>query len=280
MLHAIVDALYIQKRGTPDDEYAELIRAISEATRLPIELEGVYHWIAFLPSRQDPRLPVANRYFGVFRDGEIKIRGIETRRHDTPPFIKRAQNEMIAILAQAQTRGEFRARMSEVLNLAAHYLDALYAGKIPFEQLVITQRLSREPQTYRTNHLNAIVAKQLLNSGVELAAGERIQYVILENDAPVPSDRARAVEQLDGTLAYDAERYAELLVRSVTTLLSGLGVKQTTLEKHFAAQRALPAQLSSPLDKAARQELPLPPPELPLFAWAKQNRAATAAAPT
>lgn len=240
MLHAIVDALYLHKPRARDEDYAELVRAISDTTRLPIELEGIYHWIAFLPSRQDPRLGVANRYFGVFRDGEIKVRGIETRRHDTPSFIQRAQTEMIALLAQATDRAAFRRQMRAVVQLAADYLDRLYAGQIPFEQLAITQRLSRDPREFRVNHLNALVARQLLESGVELAAGERIQYVIMEHAARVPSERARPVEQLDGACGYDAERYAELLVRSVATLLSCVGVSQRQLENHFAAPRALP----------------------------------------
>lgn len=262
MLHAIVDALYIQKQNARDSDYAELTRAIADTTRLPIELEGVYHWIVFLPSRQDPRLPVANRYFGVFRDGEIKMRGIETRRHDTPPFVKRAQNEMIEILAQATNRAEYRARLTDVLDLAAGVLDALHVGQIPFDELIITQRLSRLPTAYRTNHLNALVARQLLASGVELAAGERIQYVILDNRARVPSDRVRPLEQLDGSLAYDAARYAELFLRSLTTLLACVGVSQSRLEKHFAAYRALP--------KPERPHL-APPRDLPLFEWAEKN---------
>jgi DNA polymerase-2 len=36
---------------------------------------------------------VANRYFGVFQSGEIKVRGIELRRHDTPDFIKELQQQ-------------------------------------------------------------------------------------------------------------------------------------------------------------------------------------------
>ena len=32
-------------------------------------------------------MPVPNRYFGVFEDGTLKVRGIEERRHDTA-FIK------------------------------------------------------------------------------------------------------------------------------------------------------------------------------------------------
>lgn len=265
LLHAIVDALYIQKPNTRPDEYTELTRAIFETTRLPIELEGIYHWIAFPPSRQDARLGVSNRYFGVFTTGEIKMRGIEARRHDTPPFIKRAQTEMLDLLAQAKTRAEFRARAREVLNFALGVLDTLRAGQIPFQDLTITQRLSRDPRDFKTNHLNAIVARQHLAQGIELAAGESIRYVILDNAARVPYDRARPLEQLDGSLAYDADRYANLFIQSVTTLFAALGVSQPQLEKHFAAQLALP--------KPARPPLPLP-----LFAWAARQSTITPSA--
>jgi len=38
-------------------------------------MDGVYRWVVFLPSRVNERVPVANRYFGVFQSGEIKVRG-------------------------------------------------------------------------------------------------------------------------------------------------------------------------------------------------------------
>ena len=49
-----------------------MLEAIQHQTGLQIALDGVYRWVAFLPSKRDPRAPVANRYFGVFQDGEIK----------------------------------------------------------------------------------------------------------------------------------------------------------------------------------------------------------------
>lgn len=263
MIHAIVDALYLRKPDATDRDYQSLIQAISNTTRLPIELEGIYHWIAFLPSRQDPLLPVANRYFGVMRDGELKVRGIEARRSDTPPFIRDAQTALLHILAQATNRAEFRARMAEALQLAGDYLDTLRAGQVPFYRLAVTQRLSREPRAYRTHHLNALVARQLLDGGVELAPGERIQYVILDNAARIPTDRARPLEHLDGSLGYDADRYSEFLIRSVATLFSCIGFSQPALEQHFAIRRALP--------QPDRPRLPPPATDLPLFAWAAKN---------
>lgn len=263
MLHAIVDSLWLQKKNTRDEEYDELTRAISAATQLPIELEGVYNWIAFLPSRQDPRLPVANRYFGAFRDGEVKMRGIEARRSDTPPFIRRAQEEMIRLLAPAANRAEFRERARDVLKLSLDYLDLLRAGQIPFDQLVITQHLSRDPADpalpHSKNTLNAIVAKELLGRGVPLSPGESIRYVIVEQKAKAPGDRARALEHLDGSFGYDVEKYTELFLRSVTTLFASLGVTQPILEKYLGEWRA------SRLTANARPQLPPPQYALPLF---------------
>ncbi len=68
-------------------DFQEVIDEISRQTTLGVSLDGVYRWVAFLPSRMDPRVPVANRYYGVFQDGSLKIRGIEARRRDTPPWV-------------------------------------------------------------------------------------------------------------------------------------------------------------------------------------------------
>jgi len=239
MLHAIVDAIFVQKRNAREEEYTELTHAISEATQLRIDIEGIYHWVAFLPSRQDPQLPVANRYFGVFKDGEVKLRGIEARRADTPSFIKNAQEELLGVLAGATNRKEFQARIPQVIEMTCGYLDQLRSGQVSFEELAITQSLSRHPSEYTKQTLNAIVGKQLLESGVELSAGQRIRYVITEHKARVPNDRARALEHLDGSLGYDAEWYGELLLRAVESLLAPVGICADMLREQIA--RELPA---------------------------------------
>lgn len=236
MLHAIVDAIYIHKKNARPEEYGQLTREISAATGLRIDLEGIYHWIAFLPWRQDPLLPVANRYFGVFQDGEVKIRGIEARRADTPAFIRNAQEAMLQILAGATNREEFRARTIEVMRLTCGYLDRLRSGQVPFEELTITQRLSRDPREYKTNTLNAVVAHQLQDSGVELTPGESIRYVIVEYGAKARDDRARALEHLDGSLGYDAERYGELLLRAIETLLAPAGITKEMFQDWIARE--------------------------------------------
>jgi len=168
------------------------------------------------------------------------MRGIEARRADTPAFIKNAQEELLGVLAGATNRKEFQARISQVIEMTCGYLDQLRSGQVPFEDLAITQSLSRHPSDYTKQTLNAIVGKQLLESGVELSAGQHIRYVITEHKARVPNDRARALEHLEGSLGYDAERYGELLLRAVEALLAPVGVRADTLRQWIAKELPAP----------------------------------------
>jgi DNA polymerase-2 len=57
---------------------------------MPLELKGIYHWIVFLP-RKARSTGALNRYYGLFEDGTMKIRGLELRRSDTSQLIRNAQ---------------------------------------------------------------------------------------------------------------------------------------------------------------------------------------------
>ena len=95
MLHAIVDSLWLVKPGAVRADYDRLAQAITEQTELSIGVEGLYHWIGFLPSRVNPLMPVPNQFVGLFDHGAMKIRGIEIRRSDAPFLVKRAQAEVL-----------------------------------------------------------------------------------------------------------------------------------------------------------------------------------------
>ena len=85
-----------RRRDLPPTELGGLCREVSRVTGVKLALEGVYRWIYFMSSKQDPERPVATRYFGVFADGSLKVRGLMCRRRDTPPFVRRAQEAMLA----------------------------------------------------------------------------------------------------------------------------------------------------------------------------------------
>jgi len=58
-----------------------------------------------------PNVGVLNRYYGTMENGKIKVRGLEVRRRDTPPFVYSAQIRMLEVLADAKNSTEFRAKI-------------------------------------------------------------------------------------------------------------------------------------------------------------------------
>ncbi len=163
-------------RPTPED-IQPLLDEIVDRTGLPIALDGIYRWVAFLPSRIDARVPVANRYFGVFQSGEIKSRGIELRRRDTPIFIREMQQEMLEILAKAPDVEHIPDVLPELHRLVHKRLRELKAGRVKMEKLVVRQTLSRELERYRSPSPAALAARQLADMGKNLRPGQSVRFI-------------------------------------------------------------------------------------------------------
>jgi DNA polymerase-2 len=216
VLHLYVDGMWIKKPGSVSvADFQPLLDEIVERTGLPIGLDGVYRWVAFLPSRVDARIPVANRYFGVFQSGEIKVRGIELRRHDTPDFIKELQQQMLDILARAPDVEEARELLPEVHALVHRRLADLKRGRIPLEKLIVHQTLSRELEAYRSPSPTAVAARQLAEYDKDLRPGQMVRFVYTLGK---PGVRAWDVPGELDSRTIDVARYSTLLERAAQTI--------------------------------------------------------------
>ncbi len=211
VLHALVDSLYVQRQGTTREGYARLAREIEQRTGLPMALEAVYRYVVFLPSKQSREVPVPNRFFCVPEEGEPKIRGLECRRHDTPPIVARMQREALAILAEAHDFESYCQKLEEAREVLERYLARVETGSVNVEELVISRRLTRAPGGYKHASATAIAAKQLDRSGVMLRPGETIEYIITDADSNLVDDRVRAFTLWEGWRGYDVGEYQRAL---------------------------------------------------------------------
>lgn len=214
VLHALVDSLYVQKSDARAEEYQQLARQIEAKTSLPLAVEAVYHYVVFLPSKQDAEIPVPNRFFAVSESGELKIRGLECRRHDTPPLVARMQREVLAILAEAWDYTTYCAKLGEAREIYEQFLARLIECNVAPEELVINRRLTRSPKDYQKNSLTAIAARQLDRAGVELRPGENIQFIVTDTHSKLLDDRARAWTLWEAWRGYDVTAYHEALEKA------------------------------------------------------------------
>ena len=219
VMHGIVDSLWLRKEGAGEADFERLRREIEAETKFAISFEGVYKWIAFLPSKVDAGVPVLNAYFGAYRDGRVKVRGIEARRHDTPAFFSACQLEIVELLAKAGTVEEARAMVDECVGVFLKHARSLLEHRAPIAGLVFTRNLSKKPGEYSNRSLTSSVADQLGREGVELHAGEAVQYVITDYESKSAGRRAMAFDLVDDKTVYDAKRYVRLLAETCSTVL-------------------------------------------------------------
>ena len=245
VLHLYVDALWVQKPGAsrPED-FKPLLDEVASRTGLSIALDGVYRWVAFLPSRVDDRAPVANRYFGVFQDGSLKVRGIECRRRDTPVFVAEVQMELLEWLAKAKDADELPLYLPGALKLLRLRLSELRRGRVPPEKLLVGQKLSRKVEEYTSPSPAARAATQIQAAGKTTAAGQRIRFLWLRG---LPDVHAWDCAQPVNPQRLDLARYRELTLRAAETVFQPLGLEPSTLRQLIdGAAVALPL-VSPPL---------------------------------
>jgi DNA polymerase elongation subunit (family B) len=223
VVHGIVDSLWIKKLGISPKEVAEFCREALNLVKVPLNVEGKYRWIVFLPSKILPQIPVLNRYYGVFEDGRIKMRGIEARRTDIPLFVKNAQVDMINVLSKAADQKQFVNRIPDALHVLKKYAEKIISGELDIKELFVTKKLSKHPSEYAHDIFQAIAANQLLNAGFDVYPGQTVQYLIIDSKNRNPNKRVKAVQLLGLKSKYDTEKYLQMLLDAGETLFGVFG---------------------------------------------------------
>lgn len=218
VIQLYVDGLWVcRPDGATRENVEPLLLEIQERTGLPIALDGIYRWVVFVGSRQNKGRPVANRYFGVFQDGSIKVRGIDARRRDSAPFVSATQMHLLELLAGKPMPEE---ALPEAFDYLADRLRDLREGRVPLPDLIVRLQLSRKLEAYRTPSPAARAALQLRMAGKEVRPGQRVALIYTRDEARV---FAWDLPQKPNPRAVDVDRYQNLLLRAAGLVLESWG---------------------------------------------------------
>jgi DNA polymerase-2 len=212
-----VDCLFVQQQGFEHPaDFGPLMGAIADKTGIPIAMEGVFKWVAFLSSKRDERVPVPNQYFGAYQDGSIKYRGIELRRRDTTLWVRKIQLVVLETLARASSPGQMMDHIPDMLAFVECAKRDLKAGRVPHEDLVVSQKLSRALDGYKSPSPAARAALQLQARGRQVAPGQSVEFLFTRGGSGVQAWEPG--DTLD-IRKLDTKRYCILLDRAMRTVL-------------------------------------------------------------
>jgi DNA polymerase-2 len=232
-LHSLVDSLWLVPVDRPNRPDPEAFAA--EASRrfdLPLGYEGRYRWIVFLRAVTHG-FGVPNRYYGRYESGEFKLRGIGSRRHDTPMLFRRFEGEVLELLGRAKSAPEVEASVPRLLARADLFAGEIAKGHWPREELLYTHRLSQAPEEYSVFTDSVAALRQLASAGVHRGPGESVRFLVRDRRARSWRDRVTVAELLSDDGPYDAGAYLDELARSAETLLGPLGVDRAMLQERW-----------------------------------------------
>jgi DNA polymerase elongation subunit (family B) len=242
VVYADTDSIFVKRDGATAQDYEGLARLISSRVGLPISLDNHYRFIVFLRSRGDGRLEVAKRYLGRLMDGGLHCRGIGLRRRDTPPMVRALQEELMGILFDAGSSEEvLRFQVPRALERLRERCIEVMRGEADWRGLVISKALSRHPGEYRSRPPHLIAARQLGQMGVDVRAGDLVDFLYVEAGDRNPYRRVAPTRHLKrGWRGYDRRKYLGLILSAAEEVLGPLveggwdGIRRGMDGKHRA----------------------------------------------
>jgi DNA polymerase I len=226
VVHGIVDSVWATPRE-PDPESAEQVAArVSERVGIPLEVEGTYDWVCFAPRRESDA-GALTRYFGQFRDGDRKLRGIEVRQRSTTAFVADAQRAML----DALDRELAPEPACEVLRRRRR---RLRDGDVDVGNLVVRTRASKPPEEYHQRTRTVGALRRAQDAGLDPSPGQDVRYVVVDDGATRPRARVRLPFEVDDR--YDAGFYADRLGRAAESVVSPFGWDRERVERYLAAR--------------------------------------------
>ncbi|MDD1744293.1 MAG: hypothetical protein LUQ20_00540, partial [Candidatus Methanoperedens sp.] len=225
ILHGIVDSLWVKGR-----EPEKLCELASREIGIPLELKGEFRWIVFLPNKSNG-VGALNRYYGVMTNGKLKVRGIETRRSDTPKLISIMQDAMLGKLAEAKSASEFYMKIPEAIGVLREYTRKVLDNECELSDLIFKTHVSKGCYEYRQFNNQIAAMKQLRQEGIETLPGQSIHYIITDHKSRSYHERVIIPELADEDTQYDRMKYYEYLLRAAESMLLPFGYTEERLDE-------------------------------------------------
>ncbi|MDD3263901.1 MAG: DNA-directed DNA polymerase [Candidatus Nanoarchaeia archaeon] len=191
IIYSDTDSVFFQKNNKSEKEIDEFILNLNKNFKNPIFLEkdGFFDNSLFVG--------VKKRYamYSKSKD-EFKITGFETIRSDSTQIVRETQKEIINLLLKENNIESAKEYFKKVV-------EDLRQKKIEKEKLIITYKLSKNVSDYVQNAPHVVLAKSMIEKGMNVKKGLLLKYIIEQGDSNI-ANRAKLLEDSEN---YDSEYY-------------------------------------------------------------------------
>jgi DNA polymerase family B len=223
LIYADTDAVFLKKRDATLSDYRIIMNELIKETGLDMTLEFHYKFLVLLYIEADDKMEARKHYYGLTYDNQLITRGIDTRRHDSPTFIKEFQSTLLTKLFDCNNYEDVITNgYRNALSYITRSIDKLMNGEIQITDLVISKLLRQNIEKYKSLFPHVAAAIKLNLSGEITGRGENIKYVFTDSDHADPLERITPLK-LISSKEYDKEKYLDMLLDSAEAVLAVFG---------------------------------------------------------
>jgi DNA polymerase elongation subunit (family B) len=232
LIYADTDSVFIKitNETTNTDQFVKLVSILRRETGLPISLEHNFKFLVLLPLKASEKIEALKQYYGVTHEGQLVVRGIEIRRHDTPKFIKEFQTKLLSVLFDCKDTSEIMNKGYEnaLLQVTKAIDKIMLGGKdITQEDLVVSKLLGQNITKYKSLFPHVSAAIQLSDKYKHPSKGDTIRYIYTNSQHKNPLRRVVSIDssisKKKEKLDYDKEKYKEMILDAAETILGYFG---------------------------------------------------------
>lgn len=239
VLHAIVDSVWIRDTQARTyvqqyDDALALAQKVHALTGIPLEYEGTYDCIAFLPSRVHSGGSLT-KYWAYGKDG-LKVRGLELRQHSTCQWIRNLQQQALEILSQTTDLVDglpCYSAQKTVQALLLVELEKLEGEMLTIAELLIAQRISREPSEGSVQSLAMLAFQRHQAHGFPITLGSKARFLVREKDVKNPLFRVLLRDECSdlnrNAKHVDVSYYRQQAIRAIWAILTPFGWEEHQL---------------------------------------------------
>jgi DNA polymerase elongation subunit (family B) len=229
LIYADTDAVFLKRENATKSDYENIMNVLIRETGLNMTLEFYYKFLVLLYIEADEKMEARKHYYGLTYDKQLITRGIDTRRHDSPTFLKEFQITLLTKLLDYNSSEEVLTNgYQNALLYITHSIDKIMNGEIQITDLVISKLLRQNIEKYRSLFPHVAAAIRLNFSGVIADRGDNIQYIYTDSNHADPLQRITPAKLISSE-EYDREKYLEMLLDSAEAVLSVFRIASANL---------------------------------------------------
>ena len=230
VLYGDTDSVFLDNPSKKQQE--ELVLWSRQELGIDLEVEKTYKYVALSERKKN--------YIGVYKDGQVEVKGLSGKKRNTPDFAQEAFRQMLDVLSRVNDPEGFEQAKAEIREVVNTVIDRLEGKSEPYspEELAFRIQMTKALHSYDTDIPHVRAARMLVEKTqdpTKALPGTIVAYIKTKGQETVlPVELAKGVSYW-----IDKDAYIDILKSVFEQVLDSVGLDFdeflgfTTLDQFF-----------------------------------------------